>query len=96
MAIHQSRNMTDELNRGISDASYMHVAPDWGGDGVQPRWERLMWPTYQQVEQHAEDPFEGHPLNCGCQHHEVMTRGTPTAFDKYRFSASPDSPRFRD
>ena len=95
MAINQSRNMTTELEQGIVDASYMHVAPDWGGTGVQPRWERMGWPTYQQVEQHREHPFEDHPLYCNC-HHEITTRGTSTTFDKYRFSAGPDSPRFRN
>jgi hypothetical protein len=94
MAVNNSRNMVDELHQGVVDGSYMHVAPDWGGSGVEPRWERLAWPTYQQVESHPEDPFAGHPLWCGCNHHEVMTRGTPTTFDKYRTSAAPGSPRF--
>ena len=45
-----SRNMVDELQQGITDGSYMQITPDWGGDGVQPRWERMTWPTFRQVE----------------------------------------------
>jgi hypothetical protein len=93
MAINQSRDMTTELEQGFVDGSYIHLAPDWGGEGIQPRWERLDWPTYGQVEQHPEHPFEDHPRYCGC-HDEVLTRGTPTTFDKYRFSAPPGSPRY--
>ena len=93
MAINQSRNMTTELEQGFVDGSYIHLTPDWGGEGIQPRWERLDWPTYGQAERHPEHPFVCHPRYCGC-HDEVLTRGTPTTFDKYRFSAAPGSPRF--
>jgi hypothetical protein len=94
MAINQSRDMTTELHQGIIDGSYMSITPDWGGAPVNPEWERMAWPTYQQVEQHRDDPFDEHPLYCGC-HHEVATRGTATTFDKYRNSAAAGSPRFQ-
>lgn len=83
MAVNNSRNMTDELRQGCVDGSYMHVLPDWGGTGVQPEWERMTWPTYQQVEQHRECAFDSHPLWCGCDHNEVMTSGTPTNYARY-------------
>jgi hypothetical protein len=45
--------MNDELHQGLRDGKYMHVAPDWGVNTNAPV-ERLSWPTYRQVEQHAE------------------------------------------
>lgn len=94
MAVNNSRNMVDELHQGVIDGSYMQILPDWGGTGVQPEWERMSWPTYQRVEQHRSCAFDSHPMWCGCQHPEVMTRGTATTFDKYRSSAAPGSPRY--
>lgn len=53
MAVNTSRNMRAELEQGLKDGKYMHIAPDWGVNS-HPPVERLSWPTYRQVEQHAE------------------------------------------
>lgn len=53
MAVNTSRNMHEELEQGLRDGKYMHLAPDWGVN-TNPPVNRLSWPTYRQVEQHAE------------------------------------------
>lgn len=59
MAVNTSRNMRAELEQGLRDAKYMHIAPDWGVC-ANPPVERLSWPTYRQVEQHDD---------CSCYDH---------------------------
>jgi hypothetical protein len=83
MAVNRSRDMFTELHTGVVEGSYMQLCPDWGGAPVaESRTERLTWPTYRQVEQHAEFPFKDHPLSCAPQT-ENMTYGTRTTRNCY-------------
>lgn len=77
MAKNRTRDMSSELHLGITENSYMRLAPNRGGLIEEPRAERLDWPTYQQVERHVE------PEPVVKQYDEVHTRGTRTTTDRY-------------
>jgi hypothetical protein len=70
--------MNQELEQGLKDGKYMHLAPDWGTNS-NPPVERLSWPTYRQVEQHDD---------CGC-YHEITPREAGPVGDIYTVPRHP-------
>lgn len=63
MAVNRTRDLTEELNLGLTENSYMRLTPNRGGLIEHPRAERLSWPTYARVEMHNEDTMNEVPLN---------------------------------
>ena len=55
MAINQSRDLRQELLEGLTENSYMRLAPNRGGVVENPNAERMSWPTYQQAERNRPD-----------------------------------------
>lgn len=55
MAINQSRNLRQELLEGLTENSYMRLAPNRGGVVENPNAERMSWPTYQQAGRNRPD-----------------------------------------
>ena len=50
MAVNQSRDMRSELEMGLTEGSYIQLAPMRGGEIENYNEERLQWPTYAQAE----------------------------------------------
>ena len=57
MAVNESRSMNGEFSQGCVDRTYIQLAPNRGGEVAVAPVEKLSWPTYAQVEQHADHPF---------------------------------------
>jgi hypothetical protein len=57
MAVNESRSMNAEFHQGTVDNTYIHLTPDRGGVQSVVPTEKLSWPTYAQVERHADNAF---------------------------------------
>ena len=57
MAVNDTRSMNGEFETGMTDSTYIQIAPGRGGLVESPPTERLSWPTYAQAEMHGESPF---------------------------------------
>ncbi|MEI6478630.1 MAG: hypothetical protein WCO52_06690, partial [bacterium] len=65
--------MTEELELGLIENSYIRLAPNRGGVVENSRPERLEWPWYVNAERSVPDS------GCGCSHYdESSTLGTTT------------------
>lgn len=50
MAVNQSRDLVEEMHTGLTEGTYMQLAPMRGGEVEDPRPERLGWPSFARAE----------------------------------------------
>ena len=75
MAVNQSRDLRTELFEGLTENSYIRLAPNRGGVVEDTNPERMGWPTYQRAESHISvNPAHLSPGQAA----EVHTAGTET------------------
>ena len=74
MTVNRSRSMTEELELGLIENSYIRLAPNRGGVVEETHPERLEWPRDINAERFVPDS------GCNCSHpDEALTRGTATS-----------------